>query len=140
MFTSGFARRLGNELKEFLADELFLRLAEILAVGVIDEGQRGVWQVSADQLGLALHHAAIPLLALTQRLLELFALSDVFDDPSEPVNLSAVVADGEDPVGPPPDFSVWAHNAELLIELSPPRAAQGVQDAFVVIRVDSLKP
>src|SRR5262249_25570025 len=64
VLTSDLARRLGDEVEEFRADELFLYLAEIPAVGVIDEGQRGVRQVAANQLGLALHHAAISLLAL----------------------------------------------------------------------------
>src|SRR5262245_4807257 len=68
MSADDFARRLWYEVEEFRADELFLSFAKIPAVRVIDKCKRGVWQVAANQLGLALHHAAIPVLALAQRL------------------------------------------------------------------------
>src|SRR5262245_9751379 len=58
----------GDEFQEFHADEIFPRPAKIPAVGVVYKSQSSVRQVAADQLGLALHHAAIPRLALAQSL------------------------------------------------------------------------
>jgi len=65
----GGAIRLRDEPDEAAADELVAAAAEIAAVGVVDERQRGVRQVAADQLCLGLDHVAVAFLAFPQRFL-----------------------------------------------------------------------
>ena len=56
----------GNQIDEPAADQLLACLSGVSAVGVVDERQRRVWQVAADQIALLFHHAAVALFALAQ--------------------------------------------------------------------------
>jgi hypothetical protein len=55
---------LGKMSHEAVADELLGLLAEVPAVGFVDEGEGRVGQEAADQLCLLLDHRPVALLAL----------------------------------------------------------------------------
>jgi len=59
---------------------------EVAGVGLVDERQRAVGLVTADQLGLVLDDGAVPLLAPTERLLGLAALGDVAGVEHDPLD------------------------------------------------------
>ena len=69
----------GNQLEELPADQLLPRPAEKPAVSLVDEGQRRVGKIAADEFRLALHHGAIALLASLKRLLRSVAFGHVDD-------------------------------------------------------------
>ena len=60
---------LKNEWPEAAPDQLLALLAEIVAVGLVDEGERSVGQETADQFGLILDDIAVLRLALADVLL-----------------------------------------------------------------------
>jgi hypothetical protein len=56
----------GDQRHEAVADQLLLRLLEVPAVDVVDEGQRAIHPEAANELGLVLDDAPVARLALPQ--------------------------------------------------------------------------
>ena len=149
-----------EQVDELAPDELLARLADILAIGVVDEGQHPVRQVAANQLRLGLDQGPVQLFAVAQRGLGALEVGDVAADSLILDDAAVIVQDRLTPplydeyltvecdhsaflgVGFQPRAQVRQHPFRVLavrgreqIDISPPDQAFVVDTEFALVSV-----